>query len=490
MEYNQEFLKEGDLLTALKRFFAPKKQELDMTEGSIAGNIIKFALPLLAGNLFQQLYNMVDTWVIGQTGDNAAFAAVGSVAPAINILIGFFMGLSSGAGVVISQYYGAKKEDKVHDAVHTSVMMTLILGVVFTIVGVAMTPYVLKLMLHSDGGSETSVFAYAKSYLTIYFSGMIGLMVYNICSGIMRAVGDSQRPFYFLVISSVINIVLDWVFVMWFDMSVVGVALATVIAQLTSAFLSFFTLIRTQSCVRVLLRDLKIDFGILAKVVKVGIPAGLQMALTSFSNLFVQSYIANVNLGGDFSPETMKEISLSSWTAYSKVDQLIFLPVQSIALSITTFVAQNLGMRNVERAKKGVNIGFLMGACANISLIVIVMIGAPVFARIFNDDPDVVKYATILFHYITPFYFFTCINQVYSAALRGAGNSRAPMVIMLCTFVGFRQIYLFIVSSYISNGLLPIALGYPAGWVTCALTTIIYYKFIFKMSKSRIIEVG
>ena len=471
-----------------------------MTQGSIFGNIIMFALPLLAGNLFQQLYNMVDTWVIGQTGNDAAYAAVGSIGPAINLLVGFFVGLSSGAGVVISQYYGAKRENRVRDAVHTSVMATLILGIAFTIIGVAISPHILGLMLRADTSASAdtdAVYSNALTYLTIYFSGVIGLMVYNMCSGILRAVGDSTRPFYFLVVSSLMNIVLDLLFVFAFDMGVAGVALATIISQFTSAVLSIITLLKTDACVKLIPKSLKIDFGILGEIFKIGIPSALQMALTSFSNMFVQSYISGVDLNSGFGLNvggkqisvpvaSMKEVGLGAWTTYSKIDMFIFLPVQSISLAVTTFVAQNVGIGNIERAKKGANTGFFMGACANITLIVIAMIFAPFLSAIFNSNESIVHFSTIFLRWITPFYFFTSINQVYSAALRGAGNSRAPMIIMLCTFVGLRQIYLFIMSNYISNGLLPIALGYPAGWIACALTTFIYYRFFFKFPQSSI----
>ena len=487
-------------MTAVKKTFFRKKSDVDMTEGSIAGNIIMFALPLLAGNLFQQLYNMVDTWVIGQTGNDAAYAAVGSIGPVINLLIGFFLGLSSGAGVVISQYYGAKKDNKVNDAVHTALLMTVILGVIFTVVGVLISPYLLSIMLRSDvSGDHDAVYENARIYLTIYFSGVIGLMVYNICSGIMRAVGNSTHPFYFLVISSLVNIVLDILFVFGFDMGVAGVAIATVIAQFISAVLSVITLLRTDSSVRFRIGQLKIDRKILREIVRIGIPSALQMALTSFSNMFVQSYISGVDLNsglglysaGDkitVQPCQMKEIGLAAWTTYSKIDQFIFLPVQSIALSVTTFVAQNVGIGDIQRAKKGANIGFFMGAGSNVLLIIIVMSFAPFLASVFNSEAAIVYFATLLLRYITPFYFFTSINQIYSAALRGAGNSRAPMIIMLSTFVGLRQLYLFVMSNYISNGLLPIAFGYPAGWFACAMTTYVYYRFVFKYSKAGVIK--
>ncbi len=476
------WLEGGDFLTIIKKLFFSKKSDIDMTQGNIATNIIMFALPLLAGNLFQQLYNIVDTLVIGHFGMAEEYAAVGSVAPIINILIGTFMGLSSGAGVVISQYYGAKKEDKVHDSVHTSLALTLILGIVFTAVGILLTPILLDIMLENEEGGD-GVLHYARLYLSIYFSGVMGLMVYNICAGIMRAVGDSNRPFYFLVLSSVVNIVLDLLFVAVFKMGVVGVSLATVIAQWVSAIFAFITLIREKNCVRIILKDIRINRNLLGKIVKVGIPAALQMALTSFSNMFVQSYVAGAN--------GSQVVNLGAWTSYSKLDQFLFLPTQSISLSATTFVAQNLGINNVKRAKKGVKLSVGLSMCATAVSIIFVMIFAPFFASLFkSDNVKIVELATVLLRYITPFYICTCINQIFSAVMRGAGNSRAPMIIMLCSFVGLRQIYLFIMSNYISNDLLLIGMGYPFGWVSCAVLILIYYKFFFSFTSNKIVEDG
>ncbi len=454
-----------------------RRKNIDMTVGSAAKNILLFAFPLLLGNLFQQLYNMVDTWVIGQTGETGAYAAVGSIGPVVNILIGFFLGLSSGAGVVISQYFGAKKEDEVRRAVHTALTMTLLLGVVFTFLGIGMAPYILRLMLNGEG--SVAVYPYAKTYLTIYFAGVMGLMVYNIGSGILRAVGDSRRPFYFLVVSAVLNIVLDLWFVFGLNMGVAGVALATVIAQGVSAVLTVITLLRTSLCVRLRLRELGIDRTMLQKIVQVGIPAALQMAVTAFSNVFVQSYIANVN--GD------QTAALGGWTTYSKVDMFIFLPVQSISLAVTTFVGQNLGLGEVKRARKGAMTAFWMALCATVTVIVTVMSLAAPLAGVFNPDPAVVKNATMLLRTLTPFYVLCCVNQVLSAALRGAGNTRAPMIIMLSSFVAFRQIYLFLMSHYISNELLPLGTSYPAGWLLCAVLTVIYYLRC-DFSRSRVVE--
>jgi len=448
----------------------PKRgKDVDMTQGNITKHLITFALPLLAGNIFQQMYNM-DTWVVGRYVSNEAYAAVGTNGPIINMLIGFFMGLSSGAGVVISQYYGAKRYEDVSRTVHTALTMTLIIGVLFTGLGQFMTPYMLRIMK-----TPANVLPESITYLRTIFSGIIGLMIYNIGSGILRAVGDSQRPFYFLVVCAVMNTVLDLVFVLAFDMGVRGVALATILAQAISALLVIITLLRTNECIKLIPTKLKIHWDMLKKIFRVGIPAAIQMAITSFSNIFVQSYI---NFFGDN--------CMSGWTTYAKVDQLLFLPMQSIALASTTFVGQNLGCNQIERAKQGVTRAIMLALASTLFLMVPVLIFAPQIVAFFNSKPEVVEYGSMLLRWITPFYILCSFNQIYSGALRGAGNSKAPMIIMLSSFVVFRQIYLFLMSR-ICNEIIPIAMSYPAGWLLCSTLTVIYYHKA-QLGKSRLVD--
>jgi putative MATE family efflux protein len=450
---------------------APKRgRDVDMTQGNITGHIIRFALPLLAGNLFQQMYNMVDTWVVGKFVSNEAYAAVGTVGPIVNMLIGFFLGLSSGAGVVISQYYGAKRREEVQRVVHTAIAMTLILGVVFTGIGLGMTPFMLRLMKTPD-----NVMPESTAYLTIYFSGILGLMLYNVGSGILRAVGDSKRPFYFLVVCAVMNTVLDLVFVLVFRMGVRGVALATILSQAVSAVLVLITLIRTEECIQLIPRQLRLHWDMLRKIIRVGIPAALQMAITSFSNIFVQSYI---NFFGDN--------CMSGWTTYAKVDQMIFLPMQSIALASTTFVGQNLGSKQVDRARKGVNRALMLAIGSTLILMVPVLLFAPQIVAFFNAKPEVVQYGSLLLRWMTPFYVLCCFNQVYSGALRGAGNSKAAMIIMLTSFVLFRQVYLFLMAR-IWNEIIPIAMSYPAGWLLSSVLSTVYFRRT-RLDKTRLVE--
>ncbi len=437
------------------------KKTVDMTSGSTVRHIITFAIPLLIGNLFQQLYNTVDTWVVGNFATNEAFSAVGNVGPIINMLVGFFVGFSSGVGVVISQFYGAKQYDRVSDTVHTAIAMTAILGAIFMIVGYFVSPLLLLLMKMPE-----SVFAEAKTYLAIYFLGILGLMIYNIGSGILRAVGDSKRPFYYLVVAAAVNTVLDLVFVIFFNMGVAGVALATVIAQGTSAVLVMVKLLRTDACIKLIPRYLKIDFSILSKIFRVGIPAALQTTLVGFSNIFVQSYINF--FGEDF---------MSGYTAYSKIDQILLLPMQSIALASTTFVGQNIGKGQSERARRGIWISLGLSLLFT-GLLMIPVIGfAPSLTAFFNPKPEVVEYGALLLRLITPFYLLCCINQVLAGSIRGAGKSLVPMIIMLSSFVGARQLYLFVVANFISNTVVPIALAYPFGWLCASVATLIYYKF-------------
>ncbi len=455
----------------------PKKprRDVDMTQGSITRHIISFALPLLLGNIFQQLYNTVDTWVVGNYASNEAYSAVGNVGPIINMLIGFFLGLSSGAGVVISQYYGARQEEDVQKAVHTAMLMTLILGVVFTVLGVILTPLMLDWMKMPPEVKQEAI-----KYLTIYFAGVIGLMLYNIGAGILRAVGDSVRPFYYLVVCAVLNTVLDLVFVVFLPEpyrmdGATGVALATVLSQAVSAALIVITLLRTGGCVKLHLNRLRLHWKILKKIFIVGIPAALQMAITAFSNVFVQSYI-----------NFFQADAMSGWTTYSKVDQLLFLPMQSIALSATTFVGQNLGSGQVQRARKGVRISILIAIGATVLLTLPILIFAAPIASFFNAKPEVIGYAATLLRWLSPFYVLCCFNQVYSGALRGAGNAKMPMIIMISSFVVFRQIYLFIMAR-LCNELIPIAMSYPAGWLVCSALTILYYSRV-QLGKTRLVE--
>ena len=456
-----------------KRVLLSGGKTMDMTTGPIMPLIVRFAIPLLLGNLFQQLYNLVDAWVIGQTGLNGAYAAVGSVSPIINILIGFYSGFATGAGVVIAQHFGRKDDEGVQKAVHTTVCAMLILCAAFTLLGVVSSPVLLKMMLKDEG---TEVYAYAKQYLTIFFLGVSGLMIYNTGAGILRAVGDSRRPFYYLVAAAIVNVALDFLFVFGLDMGVRGVALATVLAQLVSAGLTMLTLVRTDTAVRVDLRRLNIDGEMLRRIVSLGFPAALQMSITAFANVFVQGYIAGAD--GD------QTYNLGGFTTYSKVDHFLLLPAQSLALSVTTFVGQNIGVGNRARARRGTYYTLALSFCIVAVLILTIVLCAPVLAALFNPDPSVVAVAVRLLRFLTPFYVVCCVNQTFAAALRGEGNSTAPMITMLSCFVGVRQVYLLLVSRFVSNDLIMLTVAYPVGWFSCAIViTTLYHVLQYKKGR-------
>lgn len=440
------------------------KHELDMTRGSITGNIFRFALPLLVGNLFQQLYNMVDVWVIGQSGDSSAYAAVGSVGPIINILIGFFAGLASGAGVVISQYFGAKDDKSVSRAVHTAMAMTAIMAAVFTVAGVLISPLMLRLMLGSD--SSESLFNAANDYLMIYFGGVSGLMFYNMGAGILRAVGDSRRPLYFLVFSAIINTAGDLIFVLVFHMGVAGVAYATILAQALSAILVLYVLARSDGPYKLFFRRLCIKLPVLKQIVGIGLPTALQGAITAFSNVFVQSYINA--FGSDCA---------AGWSIYGKLDQFALLPQQSLSAANTTFVGQNLGAGNVPRAKRGTRVALTMGALCTCTLMVPLMAFSKPLLSLFNQKPEVLYYGSLFVMWISPFYLFTCVNDILGGALRGAGEAFPTMVCMLGCFVVIRQIYLYIVS-HVTHDAVLVGLGYPLGWVCCAISLVLCYRLL------------
>ena len=404
-----------------------------MTEGNIAKQLILFALPLLVGNLFQQLYNTVDSIVVGNYVSKTALAAVGSTDCIINTIIGFFSGLSTGAGVVISHNFGSRDDKALHCTVHTTIALTLVLAVFFTIAGLFLSPFFL-----------------------------------------LRAVGDSTRPLYILIVCAVTNIILDLVFVIVFHMGVSGVAYATIISQWISAILVLSILTKETNAYKLVWKDLRIDKATTLSILRIGFPAGLQMAVTSFSNVFVQSYINHFGSS-----------CMAGWTTYGKLDKFCLLPIQSVGLSVTTFVGQNLGAGNMNRAKKGTTTALIIAIGTAIILMFPVLLFAPTLTSLFTQDEEVLAFGVRFIRLMMPFYIAICFNQIYANALRGAGNSTAPMVIMMGSFIVFRQIYLFIISKCF-NTITSVALGYPLGWILCSVLLFIYYHKVGLHSKKKI----
>ncbi len=431
----------------------------DMTTGNIWKQLIVFMIPLLVGNIFQQFYNTIDSVVVGNYVGKDALAAVTSTSPISIMLVGFFMGMSTGAGVVVSQYFGAKDTKSLRRSVHTAIMLTIILGILFMIIGYLITPVMLKFMDTPD-----SVMNDADKYLKTYFLGILGLMLYNMASGILRAVGDSKTPLYVLIFSSIMNIILDLLFVIVFKLGVFGVALATIIAQFLSSFVVLFILFRSKDVYSLRIRELCLDFDIFKKIVKIGFPAGIQTAIVSFSNVFVQSYINH--FGAD---------AAAAWGVYTRIDAFAILPLQSMGLSITTYVGQNAGANKKKRINDGIKIALVIAVLITTIICVPLVIFAPTIASLFNKETLVIAYAATFIRVNEFFDIVACTNQIHAGALRGVGNAVVPSIVMIFSFVVFRQIYLKIVSM-LTSSIIPIAWGYPAGWICCSIILFIYFK--------------
>ena len=432
--------------------------DADMTEGNVWKHMIRFSVPTAVGLLFQQLYNTVDTLVVGQFVGKQAQAAVGSTGPIINTIVGFCAGLAAGASVVISQRYGAHDREGLSRAVHTTVAMTFILCLITTVIGQLIIGPMLQFMQTPE-----DVYDEAGRYLSIYFSGISGILFYNLGSGILRAVGDSRRPLFFLILSALLNTGLDLLFVLGFGMKVEGVALATVLSQVVSAVLILITLTREKQSYGIRWRQLRMDRDSLRQILRLGLPSSIQTAVTSFSNVFVQSYI-----------NAFGSACMAGYGVYGKIDAFALIPVQSIGMSSTTFVGQNWGAKQAVRAREGVRVATLMSIISTAVLGLLVFVLARPLMTLFSPEEDVIEYGVRFIRIVTPFYLTICFNQIYAGALRGVGDATVPTVIMLISFVAFRQVYLAVTRA-MGAGFLAVALAYPVGWILCSTLLIIRY---------------
>ena len=445
----------------------------DMTSGSIAKQLLLFSLPLMLGNIFQMFYNTVDSIVVGQFVGKEALAAVGSTTMIVNLAVFFFNGFSIGAGVLISQHFGATQEarrtagadaaraemERLHVAVETTMAMTFAFSLLLTAGGALWVKPMLRLMSTPD-----DVFADATTYLTIYFAGISGLLIYNMGSGILRAVGDTTRPLMFLALTSVLNIILDLVFVIALKLGIAGVALATIISQFISAVLTMALLTRTRDVYRFVWRDMRVDFSVMRRIFAVGLPAAIQSVITAFSNVFVQSYI---NFFGSS--------CMAGWSCYNKLDSFIMLPMQSMAMAATTFVSQNIGAGQTQRADRGTRTSVLLSVGITGAIALALYLFAEPAVSLFSRDPSVIEFGALFMHANTFFLLCNCVNHVLAGALRGRGDSRGPMVIMLASFVAIRQLYLFVVTRFVANTPLLVGFGYPVGWISCCVIETTYF---------------
>ena len=434
------------------------RRDADMTVGNIWLHMLQFSVPMAIGLLFQQLYNTVDTLVVGQFVGQQAQAAVGSTGPIINTIVGFCAGLATGASVVISQRYGAHDSEGLGKAVHTTIALTFFMSLIATGIGQLIITPMLRFMQTPEDVMESS-----HTYLSIYFAGVAGILFYNIGSGILRAVGDSRRPLIFLVVSALLNTALDLLFVLVFKMGVDGVAWATVLSQILSAALILLTLSREKGGYGIRWRQIRIDRESLRVILRLGLPSSIQSAITSFSNVFVQSYI-----------NAFGSACMAGYGVYNKIDAFALIPVQSISMSSTTFVGQNWGARQPRRAREGVRTATVMSLIATAVLGVLVFLLARPLMGFFSPEEEVIEYGIRFIHIVTPFYVTICFNQIYAGALRGIGDATMPTVIMLISFVAFRQIYLAVTKA-LGAGFLAVALAYPVGWILCSTLLVLRY---------------
>ncbi len=433
-----------------------------MTQGAIWPVLVSFSIPLLLGDLFQLLYNTVDSIVVGQFVGLSALAAVGSTGHICKLLVNFFSGLSLGASAVISQCFGAHDTAKLHRAIQTTMVLTFIACAALTAVGVLGCDWLL-----AQTDTPPDVFGEASLYLHIYFAGLAGLLLYNMGSAILRALGDTRRPTLFLLVSSGMNVALDLIFVLVFGWGIAGVAWATVIAQAASAVLVLVVLTRLPDpgCAFVW-RELAVDKKLARSIIGVGLPVAVQKAIVAFSNVFIQAYI-----------NAFDTAAIAGWACYRKLDQYLMLPMQSLGQAASTFVAQNLGAGRMDRAKKGVWAAMgLSFAVAGLAAAVICAAPTPL-VKLFIDDADTIRFGTLFIRLCTPFATLCSINQVFSGAMRGAGSSRIPMVVTLCTHVFFRQAFLAVISRVLPGNLTAVAFAYPLGWIICGVVISLCYRF-------------
>jgi len=434
-----------------------KKKTTMMTEGVIWKQLIAFAIPLLLGNLLQQLYNTVDSIVVGQFIGSDALAAVSSSNSLINMVIGMFLGIATGAGVIISQYYGARNEKKMQDAVHTAIALCFIGGVILIVVGIAFSPMILRLM-----GTPENVMVNSVVYFRIFFAGSLFNLTYNMAAGILRAVGDSKNPLYFLAASSITNIILDILFVVVGGMGVEGVAYATVIAQALSMVLCLRTLSKTDDIYKLNLKKLSLKPAMVKMILVTGLPTGLQHSIISLSNVIVQ---ANINAYG--------AMAMAGFGSYLKIDGFAQLPMQSFCLAATTFTGQNIGARKPDRVKKGIgqNIAICLIYVGIVSVVLYTY--APQLIRIFSTESEVIRYGTIAMRLIIPFYAILPIHQVLMGTMRGAGKTMVSMVISVGNMCVLRMIYINLFVPFFPS-YEAVMLCYPITWIGTVLLDVLY----------------
>ena len=443
----------------MRRLIRQRPDVNGITEGVIWKQLLLFFFPIVLGTFFQQLYNTADAIIVGQAVGKEALAAVGgSTGTLINLLVGFFVGLASGASVIIAQLFGARRAQDVSRAVHTTIALALSSGALLTAVGLLCAGGILELM-----GTPQEVMAYALPYLNIYFLGMIPQLVYNIGSGVLRAVGDSRRPMLFLICAALTNLVLDILLVLGLNLGVRGAAIATVLSQVVSAVLILVSLCHAQPVYRLHFRRIRFHGDMLARIVRIGLPAGLQSVMYSLSNMIIQ---ASVN---GFGTDVM-----AAWTAYGKIDGLYWMMISAFGVSITTFAGQNFGARRYDRMRRSVRVCLGMAAGVTVFMTALILaVGRPMLGM-FTDDAHVVEMGMSIIRLIVPTWITYLCIEILSGAMRGAGDSLMPTLMTLTGVCLMRVFWVTVVVPRMHQ--LPVLmLSYPITWVITSCMFIVYY---------------
>ena len=432
-----------------------------LTTGSVPRKMLLFALPIFLSNLFQQLYNAVDSLIVGQFIGQQALAAVSSSSSLILLLIGFINGVSLGAGVLIARFYGAEDEEHLERAVHTTLALGLTAGAVLTVLGVVLSPLILHWM-----GTPADVIDNSILYFRVYFLGSIAVVLYNMGASILQSVGDSRSPMVYLILASLTNVVLDLLFVAVFRWGVGSAALATILSQILSAFLAFRRLTRTQACYRVNWRRIRFEGPMLRQVVTLGIPSGVQSSVVSLANVIVQ---ANINAFGS--------AAMAGCGAYSKIEGFAFLPVTCFALALSTFVSQNIGARRFDRVRQGMKFGLICSPVLAELIGVAIFTLAPFLIALFNSDPTVVSFGVDDARTVALFYCLLSFSHCCAGILRGMGRPVVPMAIMLCVWCALRITYITVTVHFIPD-IHVVYWAYPLTW---AISSVLFLFCLRRM---------
>lgn len=450
MRYSREFYEKGAKIL--------HRENTSLLEGSIWKGMTVFALPILLGQIFQQLYNTADAWIVGRYLSDAEYAAVTSTASLVFLLVGFFGGIAVGAGVVIARYFGANEIHKLRLSVHTTVVFGVAAGLFLTAFGIIFTPWMLRIM-----GTPKEVMPYSISYFRFYFAGALGIVLYNLCMGILRAVGDSTHPLYYLIFSSLVNIALDFLFVGGFGWGVWSAALATAISQFVSVILCLYRLFRYKTSYQLKMRELRFHFPMLWEVIRYGLPSGVQNSIIAFANVIVQT---NINSFG--------QDTIAGCGTYAKLEGFAFLPITCFTMALTTFVSQNLGAKQYDRAKAGTRFGIICCVVMAELIGVALLLFAEPLMGFFTDNTEAIRIGMQQAQVESLFFCMLSFSHCIAAIMRGAGKPMVPMLVMLGTWCAVRVAYISILVPIVKERWV-IFSAYPVTWTLSSIIFLIFY---------------